>query len=87
MDDAESIHCSLVIEKSRATPLKPVTVPRLDLTAVLSCIQIVGILLKELEFDQVEETYWTDSKAVLGYINNARRFSVFVGNRVQEIRE
>ena len=31
--------------------------------------------------------YWTDSKTVLGYINNgARRFHVFVGNRVQEIR-
>ena len=51
------------------------------------CIQMVGVLLKELEFDQIKETYWTDSKAVLGYINSARRFHVFVGNRVQEIRE
>ena len=35
MDDAESIPCSLVIAKSRVTPLKPVTVPRLELTAAL----------------------------------------------------
>ena len=88
MDDAESIHCSLVIAKSRVTPLKPVTVSRLELTAALVASKMGGVLLKELEFDQIKETYWTDSKTVLGYINNdARRFHVFVSNRVQEIRE
>ena len=88
MDEAESIHCSLVIAKSRVTPLKPVTVPRLELTAALVASKMGGVLLKELEFDQIKETYWTDSKTVLGYINNdARRFHVFVSNRVQEIRE
>ena len=70
MDDAESIHCSLVIAKSRVTPLKPVTVPRLELTAALVASKMGGVLLKELEFDQIKETYWTDSKTVLGYINN-----------------
>ena len=88
MDDAESIHCSLVIAKSRVTPLKPVTVSRLELTAALVASKMGGVLLKELEFDQIKKTYWTDSKTVLGYINNdARRFHVFVSNRVQEIRE
>ena len=88
MDDAESIHCSLVIAKSRVTPLKPVTVSRLELTAALVASKMGGVLLKELEFDQIKETYWTDSKTVLGHItNDARRFHVFVSNRVQEIRE
>ena len=33
-------------------------------------------------------TYWTDSKAVLGFINNSsRRFHMFVANRVQLINE
>lgn len=46
------------------------------------------VLRKELEYEEVKETYWTDSKTVLAYINNdARRFHVFVGNRVQEIRD
>ena len=87
-DDENRIHCSLVMAKSRVTPLKPVTIPRLDLTAALVASKISCILLKELEYDQVKETYWTDSKTVLEYINNdARRFHVFVGNRVQEIRD
>ena len=40
----------------------------------------------DLQIDQ--EYFWTDSQVVLGYINNeARRFHVFVANRVQRIRE
>ena len=73
---------------SRNAILKPVTMPRLELTAALVASKMGGVLLKELEFDQIKETYWTDSKPVVGYINNdARRFHVFVSNRVQEIRE
>ena len=35
-----------------------------------------------------QKHYWTDSKVVFGYINNeARRFHIFVANRVQAIRE
>ena len=34
-----------------------------------------------------QEFFWTDSQVVLGYIKNeARRFHVFVANRVQKIR-
>ena len=74
--------------KSRVTPLKPVTIPRLELTAALVSSKISCVLRKELEYAPMKEIFWTDSKTVLGYINNdARRFHVFVGNRVQEIRE
>ena len=46
------------------------------------------MLQKELEYTLMDEVFWTDSKTVLGYINNdARRFHVFVGNCVQEIQE
>ena len=88
VDDKNRIHCSLVMAKSRVTPLKPVTIPRLELTAALVSSKISCMLRKELEYAPMDEVFWTDSKTVLGYINNdARRFHVFVGNRVQEIRE
>jgi hypothetical protein len=46
------------------------------------------MLQEELDYKSIEEIYWTDSKGVLGYINNdARRFHVFVANRVQQIRD
>ena len=70
--------------KSRVTPLKPVTIPRLELTAAIVSSKISCMLRKEVEYTQIQEIFWTDSKMVLGYINNdARRFHVFVGNRVQ----
>ncbi|XP_022804737.1 uncharacterized protein LOC111341954 [Stylophora pistillata] len=82
------VHCSLVMGKSRVTPLKPVTIPRLELTAAVVSSKISCMLRKELDYTQMKEVFWTDSKTVLGYINNyARRFHVFIGNRVQEIRE
>ena len=43
---------------------------------------------EELELRIDQEYFWTDSQVVLGYINNdARRFHVFVANRVQRIRD
>ena len=88
IDHSDHIHCSLVMAKSRVALLKPVTIPRLELTAALVSVKTSSILQRELEYDQITEVYWTDSKVVIGYINNdARRFHVFVANRVQQIRD
>ncbi|XP_014677998.1 PREDICTED: uncharacterized protein LOC106817811 [Priapulus caudatus] len=47
-----------------------------------------AFLKEQLDYEIDEEHFWTDSKVVLGYINNeARRFHVFVANRVQRIRQ
>ena len=74
--------------KSCVAPLKPVTIPRLELTATLVSVKISAILQRELEYDQITEVFWTDSKVVIGYISNdARRFHIFVANRVQQIRD
>lgn len=46
------------------------------------------MLRKELDYNKMVDVYWTNSKVVLGYLNNeARRFHVFVANRVQQIRD
>ena len=82
------VHCSLVMGKSRVAPLKPVTIPRLELTAATVSVKVGAMLESELPYDNISSTYWTDSRVVLGYINNdVRRFHMFVANRVQMIRE
>ena len=74
--------------KSRVAPLKPVTIPRLELTAEVCSVRISQQLQQELEYTIDQEYFWTDIKVVLGYIaNESRRFHVFVANRVQEIQE
>jgi hypothetical protein len=88
VDDSDRIHCSLVVGKSRVAPLKQVSIPRLELTAAVVSVKVSAMLQEELDYKSIEEIYWTDSKVVLGYINNdARRFHVFVANRVQQIRD
>ena len=74
--------------KARVTPLKPVTIPRLELTVALLSVRISASLREELEYDQIEEVFYTESQVVLGYIkNDSRRIHVFVANRVQQIRD
>lgn len=88
INDQDEVSCSLVVAKSRVTPLKLVTIPRLELTAATISAKMSAFLRKELRYDNLREFFWTDSKIVLGYINNeARRFHVYVANRVQQIHE
>ena len=49
------IHCSLAMAKSRVTPLKFVSIPRLELTAAALSIKV----------SLIREFYWTDSMVVL----------------------
>ena len=88
VNDQQKVHCSQLMAKSRVTPLRPVTVPRLELTAAVVSTKISAFLQKELKYGCVPEYFWTDSKVVLRYIyNEARRFHTFVANRVQAIRD
>ncbi|XP_031554426.1 uncharacterized protein LOC116291397 [Actinia tenebrosa] len=88
IDEHDRIHCAFVIGKSRVAPLKPVTIPRLELTAAVCSTRISQQIHRELDYRVNRDFYWTDSKVVLGYINNeSRRFHVFVSNRVQEIQD
>ena len=51
-------------------------------------VRVADVLKNELDYERVEEFYWTDSKVVLGFINNeSRRFHVYVASRVQLIRD
>ena len=82
------VHCTLVMAKSRVSPTKVVTVPRLELTAAVIAVKVSCKLRDELQMKIDNEYFWCDSQVVLAYINSdARRFHVFVANRVQFIRE
>ena len=88
VDDAGNVHCSLVLGKSRVAPLKTITISRLELTAAVVSVKISSLLNEELSYSHIENYFWTDSQVVLGYIaNEAKRFHVFVANRVQQIRD
>ena len=74
--------------KARLAPVKPTTIPRLELTAATVSVQVGKMIRRELDVPSDSETFWTDSTTVLKYLRNEiRRFQVFVANRVQAIRD
>ena len=88
LNDSDQAHCSLVMGKARVTPLKHVTIPRLELSAAVVSVKMSQWLHQELDYQHAAEYFWTESRVVMGYINNTtRRFHVFVANRIQQIHD
>ena len=85
--DRAQIHCRLLIGKSRVSPLKFISIPRLELMAAVLSVKISKLLREELDLHVNDEIFWTDSQVVFGYINSdICQFKMFVVNRVQQIR-
>ena len=82
------IHVSLLISKNRLAPVKPVTVPRLELLAAIVASNLDCVVRRELDIELMKSTFWTDSMITLAYIqSDSRKFKTFVANRVSLIRE
>ncbi|GFX86553.1 integrase catalytic domain-containing protein [Trichonephila clavipes] len=72
--------------KSRVAPLKPLSIPRLELMACDVGIRLVNSVMKALNFPNLKITFWSDSTTALWWIKEQGNWSVFVSNRVKEIR-
>ena len=87
-NDQGKIHFVLLIGKSRVSPLKYISIPRLEQIAATLSVKISLLLRRELEIPINKEYFWKDSIVVLGYIsNNSKKFKIFVANKSQFIRE
>ena len=74
------------IREVRVSPLKFVSIPRLELVAATLSVKIVLLLREELDIEINKEYFWTDSKVLLGHISNSsKRFKIFVANRIKFI--
>ena len=88
INELDQVHCSFIVGKARVTPLKHKTIPRLEFAAATTSARMSEFVRNELEYPEMKEFFWTDSRVVLGYINNeAKRFHAYVANRVQQIRD
>ena len=67
LDQSSQVCCTLLIGKSRVAPVKFVSIPRFELSAL--SVKISKMLKSELDIHVADEIFWTDSKVFLGYIN------------------
>lgn len=77
---------NLVFSKSRLAPLKQITIPRLELMAALIGVRCLKFVKAHLNIP-IEKLYlWSDSQCVIQWIASEKGLSVFVQNRVKEIK-
>ncbi|XP_033745498.1 uncharacterized protein LOC117331014 [Pecten maximus] len=86
-DTEGNISLSFVLGKAKLAPSGH-TIPRLELCGAVLASQLVETVAANLKTKIDDVKLYTDSQIVLGYIHNtSRRFYVYVGNRVQQIRK
>ncbi|XP_049886494.1 uncharacterized protein LOC126380970 [Pectinophora gossypiella] len=87
-NDNGKIYTSFIASKCRVAPVKPITVPRLELQAALLAARLADVIQKEHKMTTSQRYFWCDSTTVLHWIGNSlRRYSTFVANRLGEIDE
>ena len=76
---------SLDMSKSRAAPLKQLTLPRLELKAAVLAAKLSSLVKAALNLECAVQL-WSDSKIVLYWIASHKPLQPFVNHRVEEIR-
>lgn len=83
----QTVSVRLISSKSRVSPLKKVTLPRLELLGAVILSRLTKKLLSIIPFKINEIYLWSDSTIVLSWINSdPSRWNTFVSNRIAEIQ-
>ena len=75
---------SLVMSKTRVSPLKPMSLPRLELMAAVIAIRLAKFILSSIKC-QCNVHLWSDSQIVLHWINSCKKLTPFISHRINEI--
>ena len=75
----------LIASKTRVSPVKKQSIPRLELLGALILIRLVNTVLMHCP-QKIKVTCWVDSTSTLFWINNDRPWKQYVSRRVSEIR-
>ncbi|GBM21584.1 hypothetical protein AVEN_172445-1 [Araneus ventricosus] len=85
--EGEYKNVHFLASRTRIAPLKGATIPRLELLAVLVRARLTKSIVDALGWTTVKCFYWSDSTTFLTWITKEENWSVFVNDRVQEIRK
>ncbi|XP_008190207.1 uncharacterized protein LOC103312011 [Acyrthosiphon pisum] len=85
-----SVDVRLYTSKSRVAPMKPSTIPRLELCGALLAAELANDTLAELKALNVNvppnDVYlWSDSSIVIAWIQSQSLFSAYISNRLARI--
>ena len=85
---SNTFESNLVFSRARVAPLKALTLPQLELTALTMAVRIAKyvaeIFSKEVQFKGIN--IWSDSMISLAWLTCNKKLPTFVKNRVEEIK-
>ena len=80
------VHTTLVLSKTKVSPIKRLSIPRLELCGAHVLVKLLCHVRQTLNIPADSVFAWTDSTIVLSWLSgNPRRFKTYVGNRVSYI--
>ena len=68
---------NLVFTKTRLAPVKEITIPRLELMAILIGVRCIQYVKEQLKLDITNTYLWRDSQVALTWINSDKSLPVF----------
>ena len=83
---SKGICANLIFSKLRLAPMKKLSIPRLELLGVLIGVRCLSFVESELKQHIHRKILYTDSQCVLKWLTSTKSLSVFVTNRLKEIK-
>ena len=81
-----SVSVRIVVAKARVTPLKAISIPRLELLAAMLGLRLAVRVSNLLQIEDL--VYWSDSMDVIYWIHGqSRQYKPFIAHRIGEIQE
>ncbi|XP_058128695.1 uncharacterized protein LOC131292964 [Anopheles ziemanni] len=83
-----SIECALIGSKTKVAPVKPISIPRLELNAAVIGSRLARSICNSHRLTIQRKVYWTDSRNVVCWLrSDHRQYNQYVACRVGEILE
>jgi len=84
---SENPNSKYVIARTKLTPAKPTTIPRLELLAAVLCAKLIKYVQDSFQFN-CKVVCWTDSQVVLHWLNTpSLKLNGFIEKRTSIIKE
>lgn len=86
--EGKSVTTQLIASKTRLSPLKAISIPRLELMGALIGVRLTKQVSAALEIPMKDTKFWVDSMNVLYWVHGrSRDYKPFVAHRLGEIHD